>query len=149
MFKELYKDVLRIDATEGHLSDEKGSKIFPVDRELDKILPECYKIPIRGSKEDKLEKFSEGTLFYVFFNHCGERIQKDAYERLLKLGWLFSREMQTFVQIVKKPGSSGLILYFDYSIWKKVTKEISIDQEFLSTLEGGLPGPDGEHRGSV
>lgn len=139
MFKEIYQQALRIDTPEGALSEAKGGKIFPSGREVDRILPECYKTPIRGTKEEKLEKFSEGTLFYVFFNHCGEEIQKDAYKRLLKVGWLFSKEMKTFVQIVKRTPPSGLILYFDYCTWKKVTKDVTIDQEFLDTLEGDKP----------
>ncbi|KAI5187238.1 hypothetical protein NEHOM01_2034 [Nematocida homosporus] len=136
MFRDIYREALKIDAPENPPMDDREERIFPNDREIDSILPECYKTAIRGTKEEKIEKFSEGTLFYVFFNHCGEKVQNEAYSRLLQLGWMFSRQMKTFVQIVKRPTNApGLILYFDYCTWKKVTKEIVIDQEFLSTLE--------------
>lgn len=130
-----------MDALSGPLTDERHGKIFPGRNEIDKVLPECYKTPIRATKEEKIEKFSEGTLFYVFFNHCGESIQKEAYVRLLQAGWLYSKQMKTFLQIVKRSPStntSSLILYFDYCTWKKATKEIIIDQEFLKTLESSM-----------
>ncbi|KAH9386893.1 uncharacterized protein NEMAJ01_1789 [Nematocida major] len=135
MFRDIYRESLKIDTLEVHLANDRNGRVFPYDREIDRILPECYKTAIRGTKEEKIDKFSEGTLFYVFFNHCGKRAQKDAYDRLLRLGWMYSKEMKTFVQIIKKDIEPGLILYFDYCTWKKVTKEVSIDQEFLSTLE--------------
>jgi len=135
MFKDIYKQALQIDIPDMMLSDDRHSKIFPYDREIDKILPECYKSLACRTKEEKLDKFSEGTLFYVFFNHCGEHIQTEAYSRLIKLGWVFSKEMKTFVQIIKHTAPNGLILYFDYCTWKKVTKEVAVDSAFMSTLE--------------
>lgn len=138
MFRDIYRESLKIDTPEVNLTNDKTGRIFPYDREVDRILPECYKTPIRGTKEEKIDKFSEGTLFYVFFNHCGKRVQIDAYARLLKLGWLYSKEMKTFVQIIKKNVEPGLILYFDYCTWKKVTKEVVIDQVFMDTLEDRL-----------
>jgi len=136
MFREIYTQALKIDAPDEPLSDERKGKIFLCDRDIDRILPECYKSVVKDTKEEKIEKFSEGTLFYVFFNHCGEQIQKEAYSRLLKIGWLFSKEMKTFVQIIKRTPPNGLILYFDYCTWKKATRDVVLDQAFLGTLEG-------------
>ncbi|KAI5171026.1 hypothetical protein NEFER03_0428 [Nematocida sp. LUAm3] len=134
MFKEIYKEALKIDSLDVYLEEEE-KRVFPSAREVDRLLPDCYTVGIRGSKEEKLDKFSEGTLFYVFFFHCGEKIQKEAFHRLLSMHWAFSKEMKTFLRIVKRlPNESGLILYFDYCTWKKVTKEIKLDQEFLNTL---------------
>ncbi|EIJ88198.1 hypothetical protein NEPAR06_0387 [Nematocida parisii] len=135
MFRDIYRDSLKIDGVDIQLSSDRSSQVFPYDREIDRILPESYKTAIRGTKEEKIDKFSEGTLFYVFFNHCGKRVQKDAYDRLIKLGWMYSKEMKTFLQIIKRTEETGLILYFDYCTWKKVTKEVTIDSAFLSTLE--------------
>ncbi|EHY65760.1 hypothetical protein NEAUS04_0971 [Nematocida ausubeli] len=135
MFRDIYRNSLKIDAQDVHLSSDRNSRVFPYDIDVDRILPESYKTAIRGTKEEKIDKFSEGTLFYVFFNHCGKRVQKDAYTRLIKLGWLYSKEMKTFLQIIKRSGETGLILYFDYCTWKKVTKEVVLDAAFMSTLE--------------
>ncbi|KAI5179653.1 hypothetical protein NEOKW01_0116 [Nematocida sp. AWRm80] len=135
MFKEIYKESIKMDIIESIPTGDRNERIFPNINEVDRVIPDCYKNSSRKNKEDKLEKFSEGTLFYVFFTHCGERVQLEAYERLLKLGWSYSKEMKTFVQIIKRVPNASLILYFDNCTWKKVTKEINIDQAFLSTLE--------------
>lgn len=134
MFREIYKNALKLDLPDTPLSGDKEGRIFPRDGEIDRLLPSCYKIPQKSAKEEKIEKFSEGTLFYVFFNHCGEQVQKEAYDRLIRLGWAFSKEMQTFVQIIRRNTTPGLILYFDYCQWKKATKEVVLDAEFFSTL---------------
>jgi len=52
-------------------------------------LPTCYYLSKPMLKLSHIKKFSEFTLFYVFYNMPGEKLQALAAEDLYRRDWLY------------------------------------------------------------
>lgn len=143
MYKKLYKAVLADTTAEQTLTADRAAPILPDGSPLESLIPRCYLTNAQGPIADKADRLSEGTLFYIFYNHCGEAVQKEAYSRLLRMGWMFNREMNAFFQIVKRlsgadaAGEPAQILLFDYCSWSKATLDIPLDARFMENVERG------------
>lgn len=137
MFKKLYKAVLSDTTTEGVLDPCLTAPLLPGPRQLERLIPRCYLVQSGTAPAEKTEVFSEGTLFYIFYNRCVESIQKDAYLQLLKMGWLYSKKLGVFFQYTKKnPAHNELcpIVVFDHTAWKKNSIDVVLDEDFLKSV---------------
>jgi CCR4-NOT transcriptional regulation complex NOT5 subunit len=135
MYRKLYRAILCDKTSEKEIVAGPSEPILPDDSPLDSLIPRCYLTKVEGKAEDKMERFSEGTLFFIFYNHVGEKVQRDAYKRLVKMGWIHSKAIGGFFQVVGREGDRGEVLVFDHKSWRKVYRDVELDRRFAESAE--------------
>jgi CCR4-NOT transcription complex subunit 2 len=77
-----------------------------------------------------LQKFSLGTLFYIFYNVVGERLQALAAEELYRREWLYESKSSLWYVL-----QSGEWKMFDLTRWEAVTCSPPMSPAYLSKEE--------------
>ncbi|KAJ1971178.1 transcriptional regulator, partial [Dimargaris verticillata] len=97
-------------------------------------LPSCYQVQPRRPAAERLDRFTEETLFYVFYTMPRDELQVKAAQVLFQRGWRYHKELKLWLTkdptmgdraaVVKTPqGEQGIYIFFDPSTWQKVRKE--------------------------
>jgi CCR4-NOT transcription complex subunit 2 len=103
----------------------------PLKQEPDHIIPECYFInPALSVPTDKMNLFSDETLFYIFYGMPNDVLQVAAAVELAARDWSYHTELRVWFQ--RLPGTTPLVkalnfetgsyIYFDIHQWKDKTK---------------------------
>jgi hypothetical protein len=104
----------------------------PARKETDFTLPACYYIAPPTLKTSHLAKFTNETLFYVFYNMPRDQMQVLASKELYNRGWKYHKQLQLWFKPDaaaaaaalppqgQQPGSAGggALTYFDVAAWK-------------------------------
>lgn len=93
-------------------------------------LPRSYFVGKPILKASHLQKFSLGTLFYIFYNVVGERLQALAAEELYRREWLYESKNSLWYIL-----QGGEWKVFDLSRWETVTCPPPQNPAFLSKEE--------------
>lgn len=94
-------------------------------------LPSCYHVNVVGPQTEKLNAFSEETLFYIFYTMPRDTMQEAAAVELQNRNWRFHKELKLW--LTKDPTSEpvqqsnqaerGVYIFFDPVNWEKVKKQ--------------------------
>lgn len=103
----------------------------PLKQEPNHSIPDCYFInPPLTVPTDKMNLFSDETLFYIFYGMPNDVLQVAAAVELAARDWSYHTELRVWFQ--RLPGSTPLVkainyetgsyIYFDIQQWKDKTK---------------------------
>lgn len=100
----------------------------PIKREPDFQIPPAYLVSPPPKLSDKIELFSDDTLFYIFYTMPKDLMQVSAARTLVKREWMYHKELKVWfkrVQIHTKTQTSetGTFSYMDISRWEEVRKD--------------------------
>jgi CCR4-NOT transcription complex subunit 2 len=94
-------------------------------------LPACYRMPATPSAQSKITKFSDETLFYIFYAMPQDVLQDAAAYELTRRNWRYHKGIQMWLtkteNSVSRPGESfeeGEFIFWDVNMWQK-TKVLS------------------------
>ncbi len=112
-------------------------------QDIDFVTPVEY--VVNSQIKDKLAsldmtRYSDDTLFYLFYFYCGDLIQLQAAAALFDKDWRFHKEKR--IWLTKVPGhepqekkveyEKGLYLIFEPNQWRKLTIELTIEYSKLA-----------------
>lgn len=112
----------------------------PTKKEVEHLIAPCYYIsPPFPPPSDRITKFSDETLFYIFYAMPKDFMQEWAVQVLYERGWRFHKELKVWLMIdpeappaIRTPTyERGTFIYFDISTWEKVKKEFIITPDQL------------------
>jgi CCR4-NOT transcription complex subunit 2 len=112
----------------------------PAKKEAEHLIAPCYYIsPPFPAPSDRMSKFSDETLFYIFYAMPRDFMQEWAVQVLYDRGWRFHKDTKVWLTIdseapptVRTPTyERGTFVYFDISSWEKVKKEFIITPDQL------------------
>ncbi|KAJ1958208.1 transcriptional regulator, partial [Dispira parvispora] len=126
-------------------------------------LPACYQVRPRRPALERLERFTDETLFYIFYTMPQDELQERAAQELYRRNWRYHIAMKLWLtkdtsvtessegrEFIKTPvGEEALYYFFDPSTWQKVCKESVIrydaleDRHATSTLNNSSGGTSG------
>jgi hypothetical protein len=93
-------------------------------------IPSCYLRQPLPLKEWQIKKFSEDTLFYIFYSMPRDVLQIHAARELTNRNWLYHKEQKIWFQQLPNTEvhrtttyEKGTYKYFDPNTWKYMTKE--------------------------
>ncbi|WAR52040.1 hypothetical protein PtB15_1B479 [Puccinia triticina] len=117
-------------------SDSKQVATHAVEPEF--TLPACYHVQPQPV-QTKLPQFHEETLFFIFYSQPRDLMQELAALELYKKNWRYHKELQLW--LTKESGTGpmektphyerGFYVFFDPTIWKRVTKEFVLQYDQL------------------
>lgn len=94
-------------------------------------LPECYDVPSAVPQQQKIQNFTDETLFYIFYTMPRDTMQEAASIELTNRNWRFHKELKLW--LTKDPfrepvpqtqqSEKGQYIFFDPASWSKVKKE--------------------------
>ncbi|KAK9463531.1 uncharacterized protein V1516DRAFT_644957 [Lipomyces oligophaga] len=94
-------------------------------------LPTCYHVQSVEPQVDKIQKFSDETLFYIFYSMPRDYMQDIAANELINRNWRYHKDLKMW--LTKDPGvepiaqnmhyERGVYTFFDTTVWDKVKKE--------------------------
>lgn len=97
-------------------------------------LPACYNIPSAGPQQQKVQSFSDETLFYIFYTMPRDAMQEAAAVELTNRNWRYHKELKMW--LTKDPMSEpiqqsdqaerGIYIFFDPQSWEKI--KVSIEK---------------------
>jgi len=104
----------------------------PISKDPELQIPSCYIIrPPLPAPNDKMNLFSDETLFYIFYSMPGDALQIAAAHELQARDWSYHMELKLWFQ--RLPGTAainktphheiGSFLYFDIRQWEKKRKQ--------------------------
>lgn len=93
-------------------------------------LPRSYFVGKPILKASHLQKFSLGTLFYIFYNVVGERLQALAAEELYRREWLYESKSSLWYVL-----QGGEWKVFDLTRWEAVACGAPTNPAFLAKEE--------------
>jgi len=120
-------------------------------------LPTCYYQNPPHLKTAHLQKFSDETLFYIFFNMPRDTLQAYAAAELYNRGWKFHRELKAWFEL--KAASDTMVpqevegqerwFIFDPLVWESYPYTKPVDASFflaeddvrVKTPSGGMTAP--------
>lgn len=109
-------------------------------KEAEHLIAPCYYIsPPFPAPSDRMSKFSDETLFYIFYAMPRDFMQEWAVQVLYDRGWRFHKDTKVWLTIdseapptVRTPTyERGMFVYFDISSWEKIKKEFIITPDQL------------------
>jgi CCR4-NOT transcription complex subunit 2 len=108
----------------------------PIKREPDYQIPQAYLVSPPPKITDKIDMFSDETLFYIFYTMPKDAMQVSAARALAKRDWMYHKELKLWfkrVETMKGPNSeTGSFLCMDISRWEEVRKDgITLEYEKL------------------
>ncbi|KAF7677980.1 putative NOT transcription complex subunit VIP2 [Astathelohania contejeani] len=118
------------------LAKEKLIKPRPLPSTLTLLIPQCYREITKITPNASL--YSEDTLLYIFYNFPGDKLQVEAYNRLIELKYYYSKQHQCFITFTDPPEIDNIkrtVMMFDPYQWSKIPKEVVFDDEFINSLE--------------
>ncbi|KAJ1646400.1 transcriptional regulator [Dispira simplex] len=126
-------------------------------------LPACYQVRPRRLALERLDRFTDETLFYIFYTMPQDELQERAAQELYRRNWRYHIGMKLWLtkdtsatessegrEFMKTPaGEEAFYYFFDPSTWQKVRKESVIrydaleDRHATSTLDNNGGGASG------
>jgi CCR4-NOT transcriptional regulation complex NOT5 subunit len=112
----------------------------PAKKEAEHLIAPCYYIsPPFPAPSDRMAKFSDETLFYIFYAMPKDFMQEWATQVLYERGWRFHKELKIWLTVDSgtppavrtQTYERGIFIYFDISTWEKVKKEFMITPDQL------------------
>ncbi|KAJ1918505.1 transcriptional regulator [Tieghemiomyces parasiticus] len=112
-------------------------------------LPACYQVRPRRSAMERLQHFSEETLFYIFYTMPRDELQETAAYELYKRNWRYHKDLKLWLTkdtsaggengangtspatVKTQHGEQGVYVFFDPSTWQKVYKEFVLVYDVL------------------
>ena len=89
-------------------------------------LPACYRMPATPSAQSKMTKFSDETLFYIFYAMPQDVLQDAAAYELTRRNWRYHKGIQMWLtksqDSISRPGESfeqGEFIFWDVNMWQK------------------------------
>ncbi|KCZ74547.1 hypothetical protein H311_04486, partial [Anncaliia algerae PRA109] len=105
------------------------------DKLLEKLIPQSYtKI---DCKMPLLNSLHEETLFYIFYMYPKDKVQENAFYSLLDMGYKYCTVLKNFIYFsdeVVVDNKKRKVVLFDPFLWEKVTKDVTFDKDFISSL---------------
>lgn len=100
----------------------------PIKREPDYQIPQAYLVSPPPKVSDKIELFSDDTLFYIFYTMPKDLMQISAARTLSKRDWLYHKELKVWLKRVKIESTSqtsetGSYIIMDITRWEEIRKE--------------------------
>jgi CCR4-NOT transcription complex subunit 2 len=100
----------------------------PIRREPDYQIPQAYVVTPPPKISDKIELFSDDTLFYIFYTMPKDIMQTSAARTLVKREWLYHKELKVWFKRVKihdqtPTSETGTFVYMDTVRWEEVRKD--------------------------
>jgi CCR4-NOT transcription complex subunit 2 len=133
---------LKLEELEGiamKVSDPEYTKPNRLPSFISRLLPECYTSFTFNNLNFK--NFHEETLFFIFYAFPESEIQVQAYNELIKKGYLFSKTLNLFV-LINEPkvadNKRRMVLAFIPKDWEKSSIEVLFDTPFVMGLEGSV-----------
>lgn len=99
------------------------------------LIPSCYKNVQRPNIN--VELLHEETLFYIFYNLIGEKIQNDAYKELIQRNYFYHQKVDFFVMLNNPKivdNKRHVVCFFNCYTWKKENVALWFDNEFIEAL---------------
>lgn len=103
---------------------------------VNRLKPQCY--TSFSPANINILNLHEETLFYIFYALPESELQLNAYNSLIKKGYLYSRQLEAFVMLMSSKvvdGKKKNIVLFDPCEWKKMSKDVVFDDKFIGSLE--------------
>lgn len=107
---------------------------------LDQPLPQCYLFEAQALTATSLKRFTNMTVFYVFYVFAGEEKQLLAADELIRRGWVFHKSLTMWmrpdktseIEVSGVPGEQGIFDVFDPNSWSIQKKEnFFMDHRFI------------------
>lgn len=103
----------------------------PIKRDPEFQIPPAYLVSPPPKIADKIDLFSDDTLFYIFYTMPKDIMQLSAARTLAKRDWLYHKELKmwlkragSFDSNAKTPTSeTGSFIFMDIVRWEEVRKE--------------------------
>lgn len=100
----------------------------PIKREPEFQIPPAYLVSPPPKIADKIDLFSDDTLFYIFYTMPKDAMQLQAARTLAKREWMYHKELKMWLkraEILSKTNSSetGAFVFMDTTRWEEVRKE--------------------------
>lgn len=102
-------------------------------------LPSCYNVQPPPPAQSKIASFSDETLFFIFYSTPRDVLQEVAAQELYARNWRYHKELH--VWLTKEQGTEptqktptyerGTYVFFDPSVWEKVSKSFHLMYEML------------------
>lgn len=102
-------------------------------------LPSCYNVQPPPPAQSKIASFSDETLFFIFYSTPRDVLQEVAAQELYARNWRYHKELH--VWLTKEQGTEptqktptferGTYVFFDPSVWEKVSKNFHLMYEML------------------
>lgn len=91
---------------------------IPARKDPEFYLPPCYYMNPPQLKTAHLQKFSNETLFYIFFNMPKDMLQSYAAAELYNRGWKYHRDIKAWFAVQDDEGQHRWVC-FDSATWEK------------------------------
>lgn len=100
----------------------------PIKREPDFQIPPAYIVNPPPKLSDKMDLFSDDTLFYIFYAMPKDQMQLQAARSLARRDWLYHKDLKVWLKRVEitsqGPNSeTGTFICMDVSRWEEVRKD--------------------------
>ncbi|SOV08163.1 related to CDC36 - transcription factor [Ustilago sp. UG-2017a] len=102
-------------------------------------LPSCYNVQPPPPAQSKIASFSDETLFFIFYSRPRDVLQEVAAQELYARNWRYHKELH--VWLTKEQNTEptqktptyerGTYVFFDPSLWEKVSKNFHLMYEML------------------
>lgn len=102
-------------------------------------LPSCYNVQPPPPAQSKIASFSDETLFFIFYSTPRDVLQEVAAQELYARNWRYHKELH--VWLTKEQNTEptqktptyerGTYVFFDPSVWEKVSKNFHLMYEML------------------
>ncbi|SYW74575.1 uncharacterized protein UHO2_01441 [Ustilago hordei] len=102
-------------------------------------LPSCYNVQPPPPAQSKIASFSDETLFFIFYSTPRDVLQEVAAQELYARNWRYHKELH--VWLTKEQNTEptqktptyerGTYVFFDPSLWEKVSKNFHLLYEML------------------
>ena len=102
-------------------------------------LPSCYNVQPPPPAQSKIASFSDETLFFIFYSTPRDMLQEVAAQELYARNWRYHKELH--VWLTKEQNTEptqktptyerGTYVFFDPSLWEKVSKNFHLMYEML------------------
>ncbi|KAJ1031199.1 hypothetical protein NDA18_002417 [Ustilago nuda] len=102
-------------------------------------LPSCYNVQPPPPAQSKIASFSDETLFFIFYSTPRDVLQEVAAQELYARNWRYHKELH--VWLTKEQNTEptqktptyerGTYVFFDPSLWEKVSKNFHLMYEML------------------
>lgn len=88
-------------------------------------------IPSPGPCDNKIQSFSDETLFYIFYMKPRDTLQEYAARELVARNWRYHKDIQAWLTkdsnvepvLISQDVEKGVYIFFDPHNWEKIRKE--------------------------
>lgn len=131
----------------GPFASNNGPPPRPLDSEYH--LPSCYTVQNVVPLQQRINGFTEETLFYIFYSSPRDIMQEWVAEELMTRKWRFhmrekmwvtrDETAQAPVEVEQGVSESGVYIWWDWQNWKKIRRQYVLRYEDLDDhLSGGM-----------